>query len=157
MNNNDVLRRLRYALDLEDSKMVELFGLGGQTVTDAQVNAWLKRDEDPDFQVCAEALFAAFLNGLIVDRRGPRQDARPPAVDPINNNTILMKLRIALDLQGDRLLALIELGGHKLSKHELSAFFRKPSNKHYRQCRDQVLRKFLRGLQLELRGTAPSD
>jgi len=35
----------------------------------------------------------------------------------------------------------------RISKHELSAFFRKLDHKHYRECKDQILRKFLKGVE----------
>jgi len=44
------------------------------------------------------------------------------------------------------------LADFRLSKHELSAFFRKPGHKNFRECNDQVLRKFLQGLQIQHRG-----
>ena len=47
---------------------------------------------------------------------------------------------------------LIKQADFSLSKHELSAFFRKPEHKHYRKCKDQVLRYFLKGVQLKYRG-----
>ena len=48
-------------------------------------------------------------------------------------------------------LETLGLVGYRLSKHELSAFFRKPGHKHFRECKDQVLRNFLKGLQLKFR------
>ena len=53
-------------------------------------------------------------------------------------------------------VAILALGSHRISKHELSAFFRKPDHRQYRKCQDQVLRKFLRGLQIKYR-QAPED
>ena len=64
---------------------------------------------------------------------------------------VLQKLRIALNLQAEGVLQLLELADFRLSKHELSAFFRKPGNKNYRECKDQILRKFLLGMQLQTR------
>ncbi|HEY5775804.1 MAG TPA: DUF1456 family protein, partial [Xanthomonadales bacterium] len=68
------------------------------------------------------------------------------------NNIILRKLKIALNLQADDVQALIRQADFSLSKHELSAFFRKPEHKHYRECKDQVLRYFLKGVQAKYRG-----
>ena len=64
---------------------------------------------------------------------------------------VFQKLRIALNLKAEDILAAFELAGFNLSNHELSAFFRKPSHKNYRECKDQVLRNFLLGIQLQLR------
>jgi uncharacterized protein YehS (DUF1456 family) len=51
------------------------------------------------------------------------------------------------------MLEVLNLGGFQLSNHELSAFFRKPGHRHYRTLNDQVLRYFLRGLQVKFRPT----
>lgn len=69
----------------------------------------------------------------------------------LTNNIIFRKLKIALSLQADDVLEFLSLAGFKLSKHELSAFFRRPGHKHYRVCKDQVLRNFLQGVQMKYR------
>ena len=63
-----------------------------------------------------------------------------------------MKLKIALNLQSEDIIATTELAGFTLSAHELSSFMRRPGHRNYRECKDQVLRNFLKGLQMELRG-----
>ena len=65
---------------------------------------------------------------------------------------IFMKLKIALNMQADAVLEVLRLAGFSLSRHELSALFRKPGHKHYRDCKDQVLRNFMQGMQSKLRG-----
>jgi len=151
MTNNDVLRRLRYAFDIKDSKMIEIFSLGDQEVTRAEVSQWLKKDDDPDFKNCSDKLMASFLNGLIVKNRGPRDGEPMVAEKRINNNIILKKLKIALDLKSEDVLDTLKLSDFRLSKNELSAFFRKTDHKHFRPCMDQVLRNFLEGLKIRHR------
>jgi len=151
VTNNDVLRRIRYAFDFSDSKMMAIFALAGHEVTREQVSAWLKGDEDPDFQKCRDVQLAVFLNGLINDRRGKREGEQPEPERRLNYNLIFRKLKIALNLTAEDILAIFELTNVRLSKHELSAFFRKPSHKNYRECQSQVLRNFLMGLQLKYR------
>jgi uncharacterized protein YehS (DUF1456 family) len=157
MTNNDILRRLRYTFDFDDSKMMGLFGLAGQEVTRAQISDWLKKEDDPAYRACRDPDFAAFLNGLIIEKRGKKEGAQPPAEQQLNNNIIFMKLKIALSLQADDVLEILRLGGLNLSKHELSAFFRRPGHKHYRECKDQGLRSFLQGLQARYRNKPESD
>ena len=156
MINNDILRRIRYALDLPDVRMVEVFGLGGQTVTQEQVRTFMLSEDQQDEEYavsCSDALLGGFLDGLIIDRRGPPPAGRPapPPSQALTNNTTLKKLRIALNLQEDAMLAILAAGGHPMSRGELTALFRKPQHKHYRACGDQVLRKFLKGLTMRLR------
>jgi len=157
MTNNDVLRRLRYVFDYDDAKMIAVIALAEREVTRAQVCDWLKSEHDPDEQVCDDATLAAFLNGLIVEKRGPKPGQRPAAETSLDNNAIFRKLKIALNLEAEEVLRILAQGGAQISKHELSAFFRKPGHKHHRECKDQILRKFLRGLQLEHRGGAQAD
>jgi uncharacterized protein YehS (DUF1456 family) len=152
MNNNDVLRRIRYTFNFDDTKMIAIFGLGGLEVTRAEISNWLKKDDDPDYSNCEDAQLAAFLNGLIVEKRGKKDGPQPAPEKVLNNNIILRKLKIALNLQADDVQALIRQADFSLSKHELSAFFRKPEHKHYRECKDQVLRYFLKGVQAKYRG-----
>lgn len=151
MTNNDILRRLRYTFDLDDAKMMALFGLAGQPVTRAQISNWLKKEDAADSQVCSDPELAAFLNGLIADKRGKKEG--PPSLPEkrLTNNIILRKLKIALELKDEDILAMLDLARMTMSKHELSAFFRKRGHKHYRDCKDQVLRHFLKGLQLTYR------
>lgn len=151
MTNNDILRRIRYAFDFRDSEVVSLFGLAEYEVTQEQVSGWLSRDDAPAFQECSDTELAAFLNGLINERRGKKEGAQPRPEKRLTNNIILVKLRIALDLKSEDIMAILGLAELHIGKHELSAFFRKPGNKHYRECKDQVMRKFLEGVQLRYR------
>lgn len=152
MTNNDMLRRLRYSLDLSDSKMINIFAQAEQTMSREEISNWLKKDDDPAYSALGDLQFAQFLNGLIAERRGKREGPAPVPEKHLSNNMIFMKLKIALDLKSEDVLEILALNHFSLSSHELSAFFRKPAHKHYRKCKDQVLRNFLKGLQLKLRG-----
>lgn len=155
MKNNDILRSVRYTFDLGDSTMIALFALGGMEVTRAQVSDWLKKEEDPAWQNCTDSQLASFLNGLIIHRRGPQDGPQPAGEKKLTNNIIFKKLRIALDLHSDELMAIMALARFYISQHEISAFFRKPEHKNYRPCKDQVLRNFLKGMQIKYRPDAP--
>ena len=155
MNNNDVLRRIRFIFDFDDSKMIALFGLGGHQVTREQISDWLKKDDDKAFKKCSDTQLATFLNGLINDRRGKKEGEQPEPEKRLNNNIIFMKLRIALDLKAEDIIAIMNLAHVCMSKHELSAFFRKPEHKNYRSCQDQVFRSFLKGMQFKYCATPP--
>jgi len=151
MINNDILRRIRYTFDFNDSKMIAIFGLADHQVTRGQVSDWLKKEDDPAYRKCSDTLLAIFLNGLINDKRGKKEGPQPEPEQRLTNNIIFRKLKIALNLKAEDVLEIMDLTDLRISKHELSAFFRKPDNKHYRGCRDQILRKFLKGLQLRYR------
>ena len=151
MLNNDILRRIRYTFNLSDSKMISIFGLADHKVTREQVCDCLKTDEDPAYQNCSDAQLAIFLNGFIKHKRGKKEGAQPALESRLTNNIILVKLKIALNLKTEDIVEILSLADLRVSKHELSAFFRKPENKHYRVCKDQILRNFLKGMQLKYR------
>lgn len=148
MNNNDILRRLRYTFNFDDSKMIRVFSSTGYRVTRAQISDWLKKDDDPAFKRCSDTQLALFLNGFINEKRGKKEGEQPVPENSLNNNIIFRKIRIALNLKDEDILEIIKLAGMNVSKHEVSAFFRKPGHKHYRNCGNQMLRCFLKGLQL---------
>jgi uncharacterized protein YehS (DUF1456 family) len=157
VTNNDILRRIRYIFDFNDNKMIAIFGLADYIVTREQISDWLKKEDDPAYQPCSDTQLAIFLNGLIIDKRGKKEGAQPEPEKHLTNNIIFMKLKIALNLQADDILDILRGVDMAISKHELSAFFRKTDHKHYRKCKDQILRNFLQGVQLKYRDEAPSN
>ncbi|CAK8713402.1 DUF1456 domain-containing protein [Candidatus Electrothrix laxa] len=151
MTNNDILRRIRYTFSFNDSRIIALFASGGQQVTRKQISDWLKKEEDPAFQTCNDKQMATFLNGLINYKRGKKEGPQPRPEKRLTNNIILLKLKIALNLKAEDILKIMELAEFPIGKPELSAFFRKPGHTHYRACKDQILRNFLKGMQLQYR------
>ena len=151
MNKNDILRRIRYVFDFSDSDMIFIFRQAEHEVSRVQVSDWLKKDDDPACKKCTDTELAIFLNGLINHKRGKKEGSQPEPERTLNNNAILKKLKIALNFKAEDMIRVLSLAGLQISKHELSAFFRKPGHKHYRECKNQMLRNFLKGLQLELR------
>lgn len=147
MTNNDLLRRLRYALNLNGVSIAEMCALGGHEIGPVEVLTLLKKEDEKGFVVCDDAVMGAFLDGLITSRRGPR-DAPPAADGLLNNNLILRKLRIALELTDADMLAIFRQAGVSLSKPELSALFRGVGQRNFKECGDQLLRNFVRGLTL---------
>ena len=151
MTNNDILRRIRYTFDYSDSQMIAIFALADSQVSREQVCNWLKREGDADYQDCSDPLFATFLNGFINEKRGKKEGEQPAPEQKLTNNIIFRKIKIALNLQAEEVLAILALAEMHLSKHELSAFFRKPSHKNYRDCQSQVLRNFMQGVEQQYR------
>lgn len=157
MTNNDILRRVRYIFDFNDDKMIALFALADCKVTRVQISDWMKQEDDPEFKKLSDVLLATYLNGLINDKRGKKDGPQPVPEKNLSNNAIFMKLKIALNLQAEDILEIMDSSDFRMSKHELSAFFRKPGHKHYRECKDQILRVFLKGLQMKYRNDEKSD
>lgn len=148
MDNNVILRRVRYIFDFNDTEMIELFGLADMEVNRSEVSNWLKKEEDEQFVKINDKKLATFLNGFINKKRGKREGPQPVAEKSLTNNMILRKFKIALNLKDEDVLEILYAADQHFSKHELSAFFRKPEQRQYRECKDQVLRNFIYGMQL---------
>jgi len=149
LTNNDTLRRLRYNLNLNDNKLVEIFRLSQSPLDREVIQNLLKQEDTEGFMDCPDALLSAFLDGLIIKRRGKRENAPPAPVNPtsvLSNNDILKKLRIALELKEDDVLAIMKKTKPDITRSELSALFRQRDNRNFTPCGDQFLRNFINGL-----------
>ena len=99
MINNDVLRSVRYILDVRDDGLAAIIRLGGAQVSNEQVSAFLANEDDPAYRLCDDRIMSSFLDGLVTHRRGARESAAPRPVDTtISNNIVLKKLRVAFEL-----------------------------------------------------------
>ena len=147
MTHNDVLRSVRYLLNVSDATLADIIRLGHGEVSTGELVAFLKKEDEDGYQACGDAVMARFLNGLVTYKRG-KDDGRPPqpVEVPVTNNTVLKKLRVAFELKDGDLIALLQSAGLSVSKTELSAFCRRPDHRNYRECGDQLLRYVLKGL-----------
>ena len=155
MINNDVLRSIRYMLDLSDNKVIEVIQLAdpGFAIDKDDVRAFLLREDEPGYQACTDRVMAHFLDGLVIHRRGRDESLPPrPLEKRINNNVVLKKLRVAFQLTDVDMHKAFADAGFPVSRPELSALFRQPGHKNFRLCGDQLLRNFLKGLTLRVRG-----
>ena len=155
MINNDVLRSIRYMLDLSDAKVVEITRLADPDfpIDKTDVQAFLKKDEEDGYIECSDMVLAHFLDGLVIHYRGRNPDLPPRPIEKrINNNVVLKKLRVAFELKDADMHRIFADAGFPVSKPELSALFRQADHKNFRLCGDQMLRNFLKGLTLRVRG-----
>lgn len=149
MTNNDILRRIRYALNFKDSMMVKIFSLASYEIDVQTVLNMLRKEEDTGYQECSDEVLVKFLDGLIVFKRGKRDNSDTKQVisdSRLNNNEILKKLKIALELKVEDIIEIMKLANFKVTKSELGAIFRKKGHKNYKECGNQFLRNFLVGL-----------
>lgn len=151
MEKNDILKRLRYTFNLRDTEVIETLALAEKTVEIATVKSWFKKEGDDDYKILTDNDLASFLNGFITKMRGAKDGKQPENEQSLNNNLILRKLKIALNLKDIEMIEIFDLADMRISKGELSAFFRNTKHRHYRECKDQFLRNFLLGLQLKHR------
>jgi len=146
MDNNEILNHLVNGLTLPEDSLAEIFALGGEEVSMADALARTQRIDTTGALPCTAEQLGGFLDGLIVHKRGPTQNSASQEAQPLTNNVILKKLRIALMLKEDDVLRILDAGGSPTTSRALSPLFRKPANKRFRSCSDTVLRSFLKGL-----------
>ena len=149
MINNDILRRISTICDFNNEKIQAVAALSQCDISAEQLNNFFKEKDDSAYVEVTDTELAGFLNGLIIEKRGQKDGPLRANELELNNNTIFNKLKIALSLQADDVLAILELAELSLGKYELSAFFRNANNKHYRECSDDVLSTFLKGLKIK--------
>lgn len=152
MMNNDVLRSVRYMLNLNNDHLVSILALVEMTVPLQQLASYVKKEEEPGYQPCPDIVMSYFLNGLILQKRG--QDDNQPALQverKITNNIILKKLRIAFSLKTSDIQEILTEQNFRVSQPEVTAMMRSPDHKNYRTCGDQILRYFLKGLTARVR------
>ena len=147
MNNNDILRRLRYAFNFTDAEVVKIIAHVEGEVDSVQVGRWLKHEEHADFQPLTDSGLCRFLDGLIIEKRGPRPDGgTPQPLERMSRNEVLKKLRIALALREEGMMDVFKHAEFVVTKAELGSFFRKEGQRNFAKCPEQVLRKFIHGL-----------
>ncbi len=148
MQTNDVLQSIRYILNVNEKVLVEIIESAGYLVTLDEMISYLKNEDDLGYELCPDEVMAYFLNGLIVYKRKNLEGRTPQPIEtPMTNNIVLKKIRVAFELKDIDLMSLIEKTSHlKITKSELSAFFRKADHRNYRNCGDQYLRNILKGL-----------
>ncbi|MBE8556854.1 MULTISPECIES: DUF1456 family protein [Vibrio] len=147
MTNNEILRRIQHALNLKNAQIIKAIEQADVTVAHDQVINWLKDDNDKSCSKMKDKELAVFLNGFINLKRGKKEGEQPKPEVALTNNMIFMKLRIALNMKAEDVLDVLEVVGISLSKYEIGAYFRKPENKNYKVCEDQLLCDFLNGVQ----------
>jgi uncharacterized protein YehS (DUF1456 family) len=151
MANNDIFRTIREALNLDDVATLQIFKAAGLEMGQSTIDAFSKTEEEDNYIPCSNPIMGFFLDGLIIQNRGQQEGKPLPTANPVQeltNNDILKKLRIALDLKEDDLLGIFKLADIVISKQEMAAISRKQGNKHYRECTDQLLFGFIKGLGL---------
>ena len=76
MSNNDVMKKLRVALSLNSDQIIEICKLVGFTVTKSELGDIFRNDEHPNFKKCGDQILRNFLNGLVIYKRGPREEQK---------------------------------------------------------------------------------
>ena len=147
MTNNDILRRLRYALQINDTKVTQIMAHTKSEPEKDQLISWFKNEGEDGFEALSDTALCQFLDGLIIEKRGPHPSGKTPEpMKVLSRNEVLRKLRIAFEFREVDMTAVFEKVDFVVTKAELSSFFRKEGHRNYRKCPEQVLRKFIQGL-----------
>jgi uncharacterized protein YehS (DUF1456 family) len=107
---NSVLRRVRFALSLDDTATINIFKLMDYAMEEDYLHGIMKQEDEDGFIPCRDKILGLFLDGLVIKRRGKQDNpnAKPPRVlsgnDRISNNDILRKIRIAMNFREDDML-----------------------------------------------------
>ncbi len=134
--------------------MISIFRQSDHDIDQSALGALLKKEDEAGYTECSSALMCLFLDGLIIQKRGAKESRSGSSSQneaALNNNAILKKLRIALELKEEDMISIMQLVDIAISKSELSALFRNTGHKNYKVCGDQFLRNFLKGLTIRNR------
>ncbi|MBB5636295.1 uncharacterized protein YehS (DUF1456 family) [Pedobacter cryoconitis] len=82
MSNNDILKKLRVALELNNEDIIKILELVNFKVTKSELGSFFRSEDHPNFKPCGDQILRNFLNGLVIFKRGPRVEKQtPPAID----------------------------------------------------------------------------
>jgi len=82
MSNNDILKKLRVALELNNEDIIKILELVNFKVTKSELGSFFRSEDHPNFKPCGDQILRNFLNGLVIYKRGPRPDKiTAPSVD----------------------------------------------------------------------------
>ncbi len=147
MKTNDILYKIKKALNLSQKEMLEAYKLAEYNMDTEHLDSLLKRRQDEGSKLCSYEELGVFLDGFVILKRGPspKKNNNDEIVE-LTNNLILKKLRIAMELKEAETEIIFSLGEAKLSKQQLASLFRKEGHKNFKECSDELLLSFLDGL-----------
>jgi len=81
MSNNDILKKLRVALQLKDDDIINILSLVDFKISKTELSAFFRAEDHPNYVLCGDQMMRNFLNALIIYKRGP-MDKKEPAKEP---------------------------------------------------------------------------
>jgi len=155
MINNDILIRLRYALNITDLKLVEIFALAGKPMTVEEIRPYFLREDEKAYLECDGPTMGAFFEGLVTSRRGrieiPRERNLGLMTNPSNNDA-LKAIRIALELRGRRYHGNSQTGQHRGLQGRNQRAVQKKRPAEFPPLRRPVPPQFPRGAHEKIQG-----
>ncbi len=146
MRTNKILNGITKALYLNVNDIAHIYELAHYPKTKDEIRALLQDERSKKFQEATYEDLGLFLDGLIIKKRGEMSNSLEEEL-ALDNNLILKKLRVALNLKTHELVMIFALNDTTLSPSQINALFRKEGHKNYRLCSDKMLFDFLSGLE----------
>jgi uncharacterized protein YehS (DUF1456 family) len=147
MKINDILYKIKKALSLENTQLIEAYKLAEYEMKEERLEAILKRRLDKGYEEATYEELGIFLDGLVLLKRGPSNKvADKNEAVALSNNLILKKIRVAMNLKEPELVILFALAEVELTKRQIGSLFRKEGGKNFKACSDELLEAFLEGL-----------
>ncbi len=81
LTNNDIIKKLRVALQLRDDDIVKIIGLTGFKISKSELGAFFRKEDHPNFQPLGDQILRKFLDGLVIHKRGPMKPKTPPSAE----------------------------------------------------------------------------
>ncbi len=80
LTNNDILKKLRVALKMRDDDIVKVLSLVDFKISKSELGAFFRTEDHPKYMDCQDQILRNFLNGLIIYKRGPRENKNKPGL-----------------------------------------------------------------------------
>ena len=145
MKPSEVIKSIKDALNLNRRQILHIYELEDYPITLDRIDAILKNRSKKNSANATYEELGVFLDGLISYKRG-KKDTPPPQDVILDNNLILKKLRVALNLKEFEIAMIFELADFEISKNLIKDFFRNPNHPKFKECDNKTLKAFLDGL-----------
>ena len=147
MEINDILFKIKTALSLDNTQLLEAYTLANYDMSEERLDSILKRRQDKGYTDANYEELGVFLDGLVLLKRGPNEkEVNSDEAVALSNNLILKKIRVAMELKEAELVILFALAEVTITKRQIGSLFRKEGGKNFKACSDELLMAFLEGL-----------
>jgi len=145
VNPSEILQEIKNALNLNRAQIMHIYELEEYPISKERLDAILKNSAKKGSSKATYEELGVFLDGLIQYKRGTsKQEAQEDAI--LDNNLILKKLRVALNLKEYELALIFELADFNISKSAIKDMFRGYEHPKFKECDNKTLKAFLEGL-----------
>ena len=73
LSNNDIIKKLRVALKLRDTDIIEILKLVDYEISKTELSAFFRAEDHENYKPLKDQILRNFLNGLVIYKRGPME------------------------------------------------------------------------------------